>query len=307
MNPRLTIKFDDKFSRMLGHVYGDGSCWRNMIVSFTNKDRTLVREFKRLVKDIFGDVSIYVARDTRNDTINVRLPKITGLMIERVVSGLKRKEIPLEYFIENKILIPSFIASFFDDEGSVQSRELDIYQKDTKILSCLKRMFFEIGITTSDIKTRSVRGNSISLIRISSRGEIQKFRNIVKISHPRKKILLARLLESYKLRFAKHELEAEVLTYLKCKKSTTSQIAADLDVGFTSVWKALKRLKSKGMIRCEKRMLSDKIGRKYAAASWCYVNGDNNDLRDSGNWKELGIRTPSQYPERWHQEDFGKV
>jgi len=271
-NPKLVICFNESLSRLLGHIYADGSVHKNMVISYTNQNPTLIEEFECLVRDVFGQVSIYRSYRSRDRTINVYLPKLIGLVLSSCIKNFKEKEIPIELFRLHPNLAPHFLASFFDDDGcvKVRSKELTIVQKNKKLLEGIRFLFLLTGIKTSEVMIFKKYDKIYWILRISRRKNFIKFRKTIKISHPKKKKRIEDLLNSYKSKFEKYELEEAIIKKLGVTTGETATSLADqLNIKSTTVCKTLTRLKNKKILKSSKIKLINKNGDKYQINSWC--------------------------------------
>src|SRR3989344_486072 len=55
-NPKLPIIESPELFAIIGHLIGDGSVNKNGIPIYTNKDKTLIENFHKLVNSVFGNI-----------------------------------------------------------------------------------------------------------------------------------------------------------------------------------------------------------------------------------------------------------
>jgi len=272
-NPKLTIHFDKYLARLLGHIYGDGCVRCNMVVSYTNQNTELTNKFKYLTKKIFGNVSIYERYCPRDKTTNLQLPKLVGTILNKIIIGFNEKKIPIKFFDSNPELIPEFLAAIFDDEGSVKikSRELTITLADKEMIENIIHLFSLIEIPISGTSEERRNGNSYWRIRIGRKKNFIKFKKLIKLTHSTKLKFLHQLLDNYKFKFTKYELQESIMKELeKSDSQYASELARKLDVRLSTICKTLVKLEKRSVIKkFGKKQLIDVQGRNYSVNLWC--------------------------------------
>jgi len=274
-NPELVINFDKSLARLLGHIYGDGSIHYNKVISYTNKNLKLTNEFKNLSKDVFGNLSIHEEFRLDDETNNIYLPKLCGLILDKCFKNFNKKRVPLELFNSNPELVVEFLAAIFDDEGCVKvnSKELAIVLKDKKMIEDVSYLFLIAGIKTSCVSEERKNKKSYWRIRIYRRKNFIKFRKQIKLKHRNKIKSLNKLLSSYTLRFTKYELEEAIIDKLKkYNLVTASELTRELNIRIDTCCKTLARLENKNIVEKYRREQLDNLKRRHTVNLWC-LNG----------------------------------
>lgn len=177
----VSIKFPIRINRSLGlitgHIIGDGSIdKRYSQVFYTNQNKELAHEFYLNMQEIFGvDGRIWSQRadfyngskwikrvnaiDDIPDKMQIGLfyPSIVGKILHVILGKFaagKRKYITKQILDSVEEFKIGLIASFFDDEGSVQADHhlVRFYQNSKKILDQIRLMLKEIKIGSNPIR-----------------------------------------------------------------------------------------------------------------------------------------------------------
>lgn len=203
--PKFPFKLSPLLIITLGNVIAEGYVETRLpIISYTNKETILHDEFKRRMKQIFGDVEFY-EKENINNVIETRYPTIVGTLIEELIGRIPKNLELIPRLISN--LKPSyqkmFLESLFDEEGYVivEKYQIGIEMQNLQIIKLSKRLLLKFGIKTGKIGPRPQRtGTVLYEFRISGRENLEKFKSKIGLMHPKKKLKLNSLLNVYKLK-----------------------------------------------------------------------------------------------------------
>lgn len=274
-SPKFRIFFNSELSRLLGHICGDGSLSSRSIVTYSNKEDSLITNFINLVREIFGDVecNVYLSKD---GTKNVYLPKLLGKFFMNCFPELKDSFVPLSYFTNNLEMIPPFLGAIFDDEGcvSVSSRTLKISMKNYPLIYNIKFLFEKIGIETAGIIKEHKRLDYtdkrfiIWNLCIYRRMNFVSFSSKIILVHPKKNKLLNKLINNYVRNHADYELRDLVLNTLKVDSMTSSELSNLLHVSLSCICKSMRRYERQRLV--ESYLIEQKRNnnRNYLVNKW---------------------------------------
>jgi len=211
-------------ARVLGHIFGDGCLQKDKKgyrVRYTNKQLRLVEDFKLCFEKSFPstNTSVYLNR-ARNCWQFEAWSKKAYQALSAMVKN--KQHVPAEIFNGSRNFKRHFIATFFDDEGTVVyrwykdkkrgpsydcwKREVSVCNTSLSLLQELKEIFTELGIKTGKIMGPyvSTRGGksppSSPFYRFSIYGKISYFifSEVIPLQHPLKLERLRGLLATYK-------------------------------------------------------------------------------------------------------------
>ncbi len=270
--PKLIIKFDNSMARLLGNICGDGCIRNNFVVSYTNLENNLVKEFIKNAKNVFGDINYHVYKSS-DKTINVNLPNIIGIILTKCFGNIKNKILPKDLFLKNQKLIGDFIGAFFDDEGhiNIDRKNLEIQITQPYTLKIIKNLLFQLGVNSSKIKKKKNRDRSIWRLCIYRRKNFVKFSENIKLKHRKKIKLLRYLIKSYTSRFSKYELGEALIEKLGERYYTASELAKKINISHATICKTLAKLEKEGITKRFSITLNDKNGRPYKVSRWCLI------------------------------------
>lgn len=198
-------------SRLLGHVFGDGSIHKNKrYFIYTNATPKLQIEVKGIVMKIFGKVPFNIGTSIAGTPRYQYSNKVGKALWKRGAPvGSKMMQvtsIPTWILNGNNKVKASFLGALYDDDGYLRDSESSrqIVLKATKIhhlednlrdyLNQVREMLEILGIHTSEIKSDQLKSRKdgcemISLrFWITGKENIIKFRERIPLSHPSKKV-----------------------------------------------------------------------------------------------------------------------
>ncbi|MDI6798543.1 MAG: LAGLIDADG family homing endonuclease [Candidatus Aenigmarchaeota archaeon] len=258
-NPKLPIKFSPTLCQIIGHVIGDGGIKKNYSVHYTNGSKILINQFKRDMREIFGDIEAYEFEDEGIITIN--FPSIVGLMLSSLFRSNIRevKCIPPHLLKSNEECKALFLRALFDDEGSVSipKHTIEFVMANKIVVEDVKKMLKEFGIRPGKTGRRKEKEHHKIKYRflITGSQDLKCFYEKINFDHPDKKERLRILIRSYKkIFYKKGGIEKFMFKIIKKeKKMTVKELAKVLDrkpVG--RFYQHLQKLKRKNLIRINK-------------------------------------------------------
>lgn len=201
----------DLTSRLLGHVFGDGSIHKNKkYFIYTNATPELQTEVKDIVMKIFGKVPFNIGTSIAGTPRYQYSNKVGYALCKRGAPAgsrvLQKTFIPAWVYNGNNKTKASFLGALFDDDGYLRDskRSRAIVLKATKIhylednlrdyLNQIREMLESLGICTSEIKFDQLKSRKDGCEMLSLRfwiigkENIIKFKEGIPLSHPSKKV-----------------------------------------------------------------------------------------------------------------------
>lgn len=122
--------------------------------------------------------------------------------------------------------------------------ELTIYGEEIKVL---QKLLFKIGIRSTIIQKKGKHNDGGTFtLRILDRNSLTNFNKLINFTIKRKRIILEKILKSYKREaYDGEKTKRELLTSLKERPKTVKEIALDIDKNFNTTRKHLKNLNGK--------------------------------------------------------------
>ena len=242
----------------------------NLVVTYTNRNKDLIEEFKMLSTAIFGNINIHEYEDKRDGTIQITLPTIVGLFLVRIFKGIQDKEISKE-ISKNRYLIRFFLGAIFDDEGWVEinKRTISISLIFEKNIRIIKDMLSKLGITSSIYYKEKNNRSNMWQVSIYRRKNFIKFFKEINLTHKRKKEDIDILINSYSKKYANYELKEALLNVLNQRKiSNSSELSRELEAPLSSICRLLKHLESNNFIINDGKKIIRRNGRNINITSW---------------------------------------
>jgi len=202
--PVLPIHVDKDLGLIIGHIMGDGSIEKRFhSVFYSNSNLELLNEFSTCMKKIFGiSPRIWVQDkpkfgETRwlkklNNLNNIPNGHNVGLFYPKICSDIlytlfgkfaegKNKIISKEILDSNINFKGGFIRAFFDDEGSVSSKNYTIrfHQDKEDILKGIIKMLKERDINSNPIRYYIKQNKLRYYFNITRFEEYSKFYEII--------------------------------------------------------------------------------------------------------------------------------
>ena len=148
LNPKLPIKETPELFALITHIICDGSVNRNGIPYYVNTEKSLISNFKKILKNTFGETYIKIEHKPGKNkkAYSLRFPKVIIELLEDFYnfSLYKAKRFPKGIFnLPDKFAI-AIIKAFVDDEGNVNSsKRIGVYSTEKNLLKDLIRLLKE--------------------------------------------------------------------------------------------------------------------------------------------------------------------
>ncbi len=258
-NIKFPIKFSPNLARIAGHLVGDGGVSDTgedkYRVYYTNKCKKLVKAFNADIKKTFGNIEIYDFFDKRCNTINIKLPKIVGIILVQFFGfqANNLKHIPEIVFKSNNPNKSLFLQALFDDEANIhiQGRKITIMMTNRKIIEDTKTLLQDFGIETSKVKKmKKDKGNRKSIygFYITDQNNLLRFHKEIGFSHTDKREKLKLLIGNYQPHYKPGELDKHIFDLLKTQKMTTFELSVKLERSYFRIKQKLRELEKEGLI-----------------------------------------------------------
>lgn len=213
IKPNFPIKITKVFGSIVGHILGDGSIEKRFhSVFYSNSNKDLLREFSENMKLIFGiKPRIWVQERRKFEEKSKWLMKVdtvskiphkhcAGLFYPKICSDIlyaicgkfaegKNKEVTNEMKKLDKNFKIGFVRAFFDDEGSINSKNyvLRIHQDKKDILEDIKKILEELGIKSNLTREYIKKEKPRYYFNITGFREYYKFYNLIGCTSKKKK------------------------------------------------------------------------------------------------------------------------
>jgi len=197
-----------RVAQLLGWVASNGAIYDdtegNHYVSFTNRNRHLIRKFIEGVEELFPGVCVRVSRNSDGvTTVRINSSVLSHIFRKFIQTDSTRDISPVFKLPESHIA--AFLGSYLDGEGSVPKEKKFILYATTRKMRAkrLQQLLKRLGIP-SIIQERSSVGTygASRAFDVVIRGAsyLTTYGKLVPVSHPAKKRNLLRLLRAIELR-----------------------------------------------------------------------------------------------------------
>jgi len=196
ISPKFPIKLDENLVRIISHLLGDGGINRCFDPHYSNGDETMLNNFKKYMKKVFGCNASREHGSGKKKQI--WYPRIVGKMLIEMFGsfsfGKSPKYVPNIILKLDKDMKSKFLNSLYGDEGSTSSWQVGLYQgrKNLEILNQAKLLLEELNIKSNNIlkvkgkhimidphTKKEYQADEVYAIFISGYRNLIKFKNIV--------------------------------------------------------------------------------------------------------------------------------
>ena len=259
-NIKFPINLSKNLARICGHLIGDGRITSFGIykyrVYYANKSKLLVEQFKIDILETFGEVKFDEYLDRRYYVIQIKLPKIIGILLTEFL-GLQSKglkHIPKNIKNVSNELKKEFLEALFDDEGSVhiKGRKISFGMTVKNILTDVKLMLKDFGIDTSIINEKRRFGNRRPFYHITITGwwNFERFQKFVGFYHPLKYDRLNILISSNKLKLLPGQTRNSIIQLIKNRNGIgVKELSNELNRPIESLKYHLHKLEKEKVIK----------------------------------------------------------
>ncbi len=198
-------------SRLLGHVFGDGSIHKNKkYFIYTNATSELQSEVNKTIIGLLGKVPFNIGTSIAGTPRYQYSNKVGKFLLKKGAplgsKIMQKTSVPKWILDGNEKIQTIFLGALFDDDGyfrdSAKCRQIVLktakvsYLEDSlrDYLAQIIQMLGNLGISTSDIKSDQLKtrkdGCEIVSLRfwITGKNNIMKFHEKIQLSHPSKKV-----------------------------------------------------------------------------------------------------------------------
>ncbi len=213
VNPTFPIQIDEKLGSLVGHILGDGSIDKRFhSVFYSNANKDLLQEFIEYIYTLFriypriwvqkrkgfNEKSEWMKRVydlnevPEKHCVGLFCPKICCDILYAVCGKFaegKNKKITKEIMIHNYNFKKGLLRAFFDDEGSVDSKNytLRLYQDNKELLEDIKKILLEFDIKSNPIRSYLKRNKSRHYFNVTGYNNYKKFFDIIGCTSKKKK------------------------------------------------------------------------------------------------------------------------
>lgn len=212
INPKFPINIDYKLGSIVGHILGDGSIDKIFhSVFYSNSNKELLEEFSEYMEGIFGIKPRIWVQDVPNygktkwlkrvwdfeevpegHNVGLFYPKICADILYSILGYFAEgndKHISNEIKGLNLNFKQGLIRAFFDDEGSVNSKNYTVrFHQDRKdILEDFITFIKELGIKSNPVRSYNKNNKIRYYFNITSFNEYSKFYRLIGCTSSKKK------------------------------------------------------------------------------------------------------------------------
>ncbi len=272
------IKESPELAALIAHITGDGSLNKHISLSYHNTSKKLCTLFTTYVRKIIGNNISFTKTYHKANSFNFQKIVSDILLLAGAPHGNKTTN---EFSIPKWILngIPStkkaFIRALYDDEGTIKVKSKEILIKFSKeeskirslyvFLNQLKTLLEEFNIEVTSIRRENIvkgkNGKTIQLI-LGIHGIInfKKFKKEINFNHPKKKRDLSKLINSYQRIRLKSNIGQKLILNNLNKPKTIYNISKELNLSTISIYKHLRKLEKKRLVKQEKQIYVYNLG-----------------------------------------------
>ncbi|MBW2995392.1 hypothetical protein KY312_03490, partial [Candidatus Woesearchaeota archaeon] len=249
--PKLVIKESPILLEILGHCIGDGyiTLKKSQNSTYTNTSKKLVKDFKILCKQVFGNVELTTYSDRRCDAETVIIPRIITSILTKFFPGVCNKKISSHILnLPKKKIIP-FIRAFADDESCVTTSAICYVQKDKETLEYIRKFHLLVGFREENL-TQIKEKSGIYKFSIKGKG-LKYFHENVRYKHPDKinylEVEVKRKRNKRKINTI-DTTKKEITEFLNTPK-TIRELSASIGRQPNVIIKHMKKLKEEGYVK----------------------------------------------------------
>lgn len=255
LDPNLPLVETPALFSLMGHLTGDGG-HSSGHGYYTNTQQTLIREFLRLLREVFGAVPVRVEVAKRKAHTKPVTKLVFGMTLVRLLQYLYHVDfrtytarVPHRLFELPQEYAAAYLRAYGDDEGCVRDTQITLCSANKGLLqginALVRSKFPELAEFTHFGEEYR---NSKPYYNIRLRcGAFANYRTLIGFTHPEKKRELDRVVprrdQGQHCR-NRGETRRMLLKSLKSGPMTTKDLARTLDVTVGIVWSHLNGLKA---------------------------------------------------------------
>jgi hypothetical protein len=273
-NPRFPLKLSDSLIRITAHVIGDGGIYKresNKTVIYSNEKDELLEQFKKDIKQVFGEIEPTPSHDNKSECIELFYPSIIGFLLNKIIglqSGVN-KHVPDLVLKGSEISRRIFLGALFDDEGNVnmEAYKINFEIASYSIIRDVKFILEKLSIKTSNIVRVDRKKNERPRYRITVDGRQNIFRygSMIGFSSKEKSEKLNTLMNFYKIPHRnKIEVRRAIINVLKEHDMSFYELATKLQNQNIGAFRySLRKLVQLGLISFDTQHFGKGIRRIY--------------------------------------------
>tara|TARA_Y100000310_G_scaffold333304_1_gene410591 strand:+ start:2058 stop:3203 length:1146 start_codon:yes stop_codon:yes gene_type:complete len=258
-NP-LPLKLTLELTRIISHLFADGCITLDkngyLTAAYYNQSKVLINQFKEDIEKVFGLDDIKVKKN--KTTEYVYLPSTISIILLKLCPTFKSKNCRIPPFIKksDNNLKREFLKAFFDDESFVKFvppyRHIELSINNLELLREIKKLLEGVGIKSTEILERKIRGFDVQSIYIRGAENLFNFKEQVGFSEPSKKKKLDLILKNPgRNSYGKGETNRKVLSLLS-KPKTITEVSKSIKRDYSTANLVIKKLANQGKITCKK-------------------------------------------------------
>ena len=197
-------------ARCLAKICGDGHISPKYL-RYNNTCKELLDEFEEDIKKEFGDFHLIRGKvNSGTSFIQIQRKEILSVFLSHL-NSFKSNDISIPRAVKKSSvdIKIAFIRAFYDDEGCAAlrfnkltqewKRNINLSSNSFRILSEIKQILSLLKITSNKIHKNNLNNSydKTHILSISGRNNFKIFREKIGFKHPRKKLILDLILESY--------------------------------------------------------------------------------------------------------------
>jgi DNA-binding MarR family transcriptional regulator len=261
---KLPILLSAKLASLVGHGLGDGHVSKEGCFEYTNGDLSLQERVLSIISKLFGSYKYseykWKVKRRRFNTIVGKILHLAG--VPRGNKIMQPFSVPQWILNGSTEIKKSFIRALFDDEGTIKKREILIkFSKNERYIDSLQKFMEQIrqiledlGIEVTSIGKENIvigkNGRTIQLVLgIHGYKNFMRFLKEIKFNHKQKQKKLEEMINNYKSFQNKKGKTQKILYENLSKPLTISELINRLNMSYVKVYKGLRKLERKGLIK----------------------------------------------------------
>jgi len=254
---RFPIYISEEIARIIAHLFADGCICLDknnyLTGAYYNQSTTLRKEFRQDISKVFNFKNL--KERVNKTTPYFYLPSPISLILLKIIPTFNSKKCRVPSFIlnSNSKIKKEFLGAFFDDEAYVRFcppyRYIELTINNMELLHEIKQLLSEMGIKTTDILERKMRGFDIFSFYIRGHENLRLFNEQIGFSDASKSKKIKKILNHPgRIYYLHGEIGQKILFLLSNRKINTLELSRLLKRSYSNVLFALNRLKQRGKV-----------------------------------------------------------
>ncbi|HDT11183.1 MAG TPA: hypothetical protein ENN58_00440, partial [bacterium] len=161
-------KLNSKLARLLGYLVGDGSYTgkgkRLPVVTFTNGEEAILKDFEKIVTDLFG-ISLAIRKRNVGKNKSTKTLSMSSVVLREFLQFLGldyvsagEKKVPPLIFQTNEENVAQFLGGLFDADGSVDKKGNIVFvSANLEFVKQIWQLLIKLGIFSRFIRLEGKR------------------------------------------------------------------------------------------------------------------------------------------------------